>query len=110
MVCDVLGGVSFSLPIKSNKREMRRQHGRWIGTSASCCVDGKFVFESPHCCTKFQSTGVASESSTSGLLICCDVSAKLTTLACFHVACDTAMLLSVALAMCVRGLKALLRV
>lgn len=101
MVCDALGGVSFSLAPKSNKREMRRQRGRWIGISASSCVDGAFVFESPHCCNQFESTAAASESSTSGLLISCDVSAKLTTLACFRVARDTAMLLSVAHAMCV---------
>lgn len=98
-VCDAVAGVSFSLAPWSNMREMRRQRGPWIGISASSCVDGEFVFESPHCCTKFVSTAAASESCTSGLLISCGVSAKFITLACFPIARDTAMLLSVALAM-----------
>jgi hypothetical protein len=73
-------------------------------------VDGIIAFDSLHCNTKLESIVAASESSTSTLRHCCDVSAKWTTLTCF-VACDIAMLLSVALAMCIRRrFKATLRV
>ena len=59
---------------------------------------------------KLESTVVALESSTSILRGCCNVSAKMTTLACFRVPRDTAMLLSVALAMWVPRFTATLRV
>ena len=101
-----VGGVQFSLPNKWSKRELRRQCSvSWVATSVFCFVDGIVAFDSPHCNTKLESTAAASESSASTLRGCCDVSAKWTTLACFRVARDTAMLLSVALSMCVRRLS-----